>query len=82
MNEIYGMNISYDTSFMNRIKVVMDGDVETNPGPCSSIECYSAAIGRHNRSKQVQKRQVSNDFTCIIDVIKTFCLLTFIGVPF
>ena len=41
-------NFVYDISFLKRRKLIIDGDVESNPGPVSSVESYRAAIGRHN----------------------------------
>ena len=38
--------LTYDTSFLKRSQVVINGDIESNPGPISSIEAYRAAIGR------------------------------------
>ena len=38
---------SYDTSSLKRKQLVIDGDVESNPGPISSVEGYRAAIGRY-----------------------------------
>ena len=40
--------LAYDTSFLKHEKLIIDGDVESNPGPVSSVESYRAAIGRHN----------------------------------
>ena len=37
--------LSYDTSFLKRTQVVINGDVESNPGPIQSIQAYRAAIG-------------------------------------
>ena len=41
-------NVAYDTSFLRHTKLIIDGDVESNPGPVSSVESHRAAIGRHN----------------------------------
>ncbi|MCP4457820.1 MAG: hypothetical protein GY816_07325, partial [Cytophagales bacterium] len=45
----FSLSISYDTSFLNRNQVVVDGDVESNPGPVSSVESYRAGIGKCSR---------------------------------
>ena len=37
----------YDTSFLNRKKVVIDGDVECNPGPIASVQAHRTAIGTY-----------------------------------
>ena len=54
---------SYDTSSLKRTQVVIDGDVESNPGPSSSIEGYRAAIGRYY-FKAVSLSQKINMFCC------------------
>ena len=41
-------NFAYETSFLKHGKLIIDGDVESNPGPITSIESYCAAIGRHD----------------------------------
>ena len=48
---------TYDTSFLKRKQVVVNGDVESNPGPTTSIESYRAAIGRYSgRAKYISKK--------------------------
>ena len=37
----------YDTSFLKRIEVVINGDVESNPGPIASAQLHRIAIGRY-----------------------------------
>ena len=37
---------SFDTSFLNRNQVVIDGDVESNPGLIQSIQAYRTSVGR------------------------------------
>ena len=37
----------YDTSFLKRIEVVINGDVESNPGPIASAQLHHIAIGRY-----------------------------------
>lgn len=39
--------LSYDTSFLKRIQVVINGDVESNPGPIASAISHRIAIGRY-----------------------------------
>ncbi len=39
------LDLWYDTSFLNRQKVVIDGDVESNPGPIASAQAHRTAIG-------------------------------------
>ena len=45
------VTFTYDTSFLNRNQVVIDGDVESNPGPIQSVQAYRASIGTFNRKK-------------------------------
>ena len=47
---------AYDTSFLNRRQVVINGDVESNPGPVSSVQSYRAAIGRFNGKFKVREK--------------------------
>ena len=74
------LELSYDTSFLSRNKVIIDGDVESNPGPVS-LEAYRASIGRHNRCKQLKQRHDSTDLAWINDIIEGLCLMTVIGIP-
>ena len=61
---------SYDTSSLKRKQVVIDGDVESNPGPISSVESYRATIGRfYGKGKIKEKRASCNGIE-----ILTFCL--------
>ena len=46
-----------------------------------TIEAYRAAIGGHNRYKQIKKSHARIDFTSIIDVLKTYSLITFFAIP-
>ena len=50
-------NVNYDTSFLKRMQVVMNGDVESNPGPIS-IEAHCATIaGFHGKARPKNKFQ-------------------------
>ena len=76
------MFFSYDTSFLNRKQVVINGDVESNPGPISSVETYRAAIGRFNCRKQFKTKHVPNLYTCNLDPIRVIiaCFMMFMTV--
>ena len=47
-------NFSYETSFLKHRKLIIDGDVESNPGPFSSIEAYRSAVGRFSGKSQLR----------------------------
>ena len=53
------LKTSYDTSSLKRKQLVIDGDVESNPGPISSVEGYRAAIGRFS-GKFKKKEKVAS----------------------
>ena len=46
-----------------------------------TIEAYRAAIGGHNRYKQIKKSHARIDFTSIIDVLKTLSLISLSAIP-
>ena len=46
LNSLINLVVAYDTSSLKRKQLVIDGDVESNPGPISSVEGYRAPIGR------------------------------------
>ena len=39
--------VEYNVSFLKRLQLIVDGDVEVNPGPTVSVEAYRAAIGSY-----------------------------------
>ena len=44
------LSLPYDTSFLKRKEVIISGDVESNPGPFSSVVAYRSAVGRFSAS--------------------------------
>ena len=42
-NKIFGLFLLefYDSSFLKRVQLLIDGDVESNPGPTQNIDCKS-----------------------------------------
>ena len=59
-----------DVSFLNRKQLLIDGDVESNPGPMVSIEAHRACIGRfHDKCKRLSNIEEFNTnvmfFQCI-----------------
>ena len=71
-------NVAYDTSFLRRTKLIIDGDVESNPGPVSSVESHRAAIGRHNgkfKLREKVNRLNGKHFTlCLVKMMLVFIL--------
>ena len=51
--------ISFDTSALKWKQVLIDGDIESNPGPVSSVEGYRAAIGRFNGKSRMSEKIAS-----------------------
>ena len=46
-HQLSDIEFSYDTSFLRRLQVVINGDVESNPGPIASALSRRIAIGRY-----------------------------------
>ena len=46
-HQLSDIEFSYDTSFLRRLQVVINGDVESNPGPIASALSHRIAIGRY-----------------------------------
>ena len=57
--------IGYDTSFLKRTHVVINGDVESNPGPIASAISHRVAIGRYyNRAVYLSGGHITNMNAC------------------
>ena len=55
------MEIAYDTSFLRRLKCVIDG-IESNPGPTSSVESYRASIGHfYSKARKIGKSNICSN---------------------
>ena len=49
--------VCYNVSFLKRLQLIVDGDVEVNPGPTVSIEAYRVAIGSYySRAKYLSSQ--------------------------
>ena len=54
----------------------MNGDVESNPGPISSVETYRAAIGRFaGKARNISKNSTSKNVKCIDTALLLFLLI-------
>jgi hypothetical protein len=63
------LNLFYDTSFLNRKKVIIDGDVESNPGPIASAQAHRAAVGcYYNTARILSYPSYLNVDTCSCQV--------------
>ena len=72
------VEIMYDTSFLKRKQVVISGDVESNPGPVSSIESYRAAIGRFSGKARYVSQNKTFQKVGWVDVTLFLFVLTFL----
>ena len=67
------LNLFYDTSFLNRKKVVIDGDVESNPGPVASAQAHRTAVGSYyNTARILSNVPDLNYVTCSCHKYKDF----------
>ena len=68
----------YDTSSFKRKQLAIDGDVELNPGPVSSVESYRAAIGRHNGKFRLRETVTTFNgkrlTSCLLKIMLVFIL--------
>ena len=68
----------YDTSSFKRKQLAIDGDVESNPGPVSSVESYRAAIGRHNGKFRLRETVTTFNgkrlTSCLLKIMLVFIL--------
>ena len=63
------LKVSYDISFLYHAQFIIDGDVESNPGP-TSVESYRASIGVfYNKGRHLSNIEEFNTkvmfFQCI-----------------
>ena len=70
--------IAYDTSFLTRKQVTIDGDVESNPGPIP-LEAHRASIGRYyNKSKYLSNiDQFNTNMSCFFSAYLNYLVLHF-----
>ena len=71
-------NFVYDVSFLKYRKLVIDGDVESNPGPVSTFESYRASIGRYNCKFKLRENWTScNGKDVTFSLLKMMIFLLF-----
>ena len=72
LRRFLNLDIVYDTSFLKQKQVVINGDVESNPGPISSIQAHRAAIGRFYGKARIKNKFENfkgTDFTIFLFIL-------------
>ena len=72
-NKIFGLFILefYDSSFLKCVQLLIDGDVESNPGPTQNIDCKSPG-GRSKKIKGFRGTPKKCNFSSDIDFNVTY----------
>ena len=72
-NNFFGLFLLefYDSSFLKRVQLLIDGDVESNPGPTQNIDCKSPG-GRSKKIKGFRGTPKKCNFSSDIDFNVTY----------